>query len=217
MISTRRPFVLSVSKDEQAPEAEMAEKSMDRKTFLREAPLLFLRALAAGVREQRRPDPKPSLPLLRPPGAAPEEEFLSLCCGIGACAESCPVDAIQLRPRADDPTARAPIIVPNDAACVVCEELACMNACPSGALTPVLREAIRIGHARVDVETCLAWAGIDQNCDYCVDRCPLGAAAIDMEKTVHGKGPLVKEGCIGCGVCEYFCPAQPAAIRVFER
>lgn len=195
----------------------MVEKSMDRKTFLREAPLVLLRSVAQGVREARPLPSEPRLPLLRPPGAAPKEEFLDLCCGIGACAEACPADAIQLRPREDDPTRLAPIIVPDEAPCIVCEELACMAACPSGALTPVRREAIRIGHARVSAEACLAWAGVDPGCDYCIDRCQLGTAAISMEKTAYGKGPAVKEGCIGCGVCEYFCPTHPAAIRVVER
>lgn len=195
----------------------MVNKSMDRKTFLREAPLVLLRTVAQGVRDSRPPAPAPPLPLLRPPGAAPEEEFLDLCCGIGACAEACPVDAIQLRPREGDPERLAPIIVPDEAGCVVCEELACMAACPSGALTPVPREAIRIGYARVGADACLAWTGVDPGCDYCVDRCPLETAAISMVKTAHGRGPVVKEGCIGCGLCEYYCPTHPAAIRVFQR
>jgi ferredoxin len=111
----------------------MVEKFMDRKTFLRKAPLVFLSAFGQGVREARRPTPEVPLPLLRPPGAAPKEEFLDLCCGIGACAEVCPADAIQLRPREGDPDRLAPIIVPDEAACIVCEDLACMAACPSGA------------------------------------------------------------------------------------
>ncbi len=100
--------------------------------------------------------------------------------------------------------------------CIVCDDLACMAACPSGALTPVSRETIRIGRARVSAEACLARVGVDPGCNYCVDRCPLGGAAISIEKTADGKGPAVKEGCIGCEVCEYYCPSHPAAIRVFE-
>ncbi|MFQ5847264.1 MAG: 4Fe-4S dicluster domain-containing protein [Candidatus Methylomirabilales bacterium] len=196
---------------------DVLDRSMDRKTFLREAPAVLLRAVAQGAREARPPAPEPPVPLLRPPGAAPEEQFLELCCGIGACAAACPADAIQLRPREDDPSRLAPIVVPDEAPCVVCEELACMAACPSGALTPTTREAIRIGRARVSVGACLSWEGVDLDCNYCVDRCPLGVAAIAMEKTARGKGPRVKDGCIGCGVCEYYCPTDPAAIRVFER
>ena len=175
----------------------MVDKPMDRKTFLREAPLVLMRTVAQGAREARPSAPESPLPLLRPPGAAPKEEFLDLCCGIGACAEACPADAIQLRPREGDPNRLAPMIVPDEAACIVCEELACMAACPSGALTPVPREAIRIGHARVSTGACLAWGSVDLGCNYCVDRCPLGTSAISMEKKANGKGPVVKEGCIG--------------------
>jgi ferredoxin-type protein NapG len=89
-----------------------------------------------------------------------------------------------------------------------------MAACPSGALTPVPRGEIRIGRARIDPEVCLVWAGIDPGCDYCADRCPLGAEAISMVKNERGKGPAVKDGCVGCGVCEFYCPAGPAAIHV---
>ena len=125
-------------------------------------------------------------------------------------------DAIQIRPLEEDPGRAAPVIVPAEAACVVCEELACMEACPSGALTLVPREEFRIGLARVNPDECLAWEGIDPGCDYCADRCPLGKIAISMEKTEQGRGPVVKEGCVGCGVCEFYCPAGPAAIKVFE-
>jgi MauM/NapG family ferredoxin protein len=195
----------------------MAEKTMDRKTFLSKLPLAFLRAFAQGAREAHSPvRGLPSAPHLRPPGAAPEEKFLSLCCGSGACAEVCPAHAIQLRPREGDRKHLAPTIVPNEAPCVVCDELACMTACPSGALMPVSRESIRIGYARVSAAACLAWRGVDPSCNYCVDRCPLGADAISMEETEHGKGPAVKEGCVGCGVCEHYCPTQPAAVRVLE-
>ena len=192
------------------------EKKIDRKTFLKDAPKVFLRAFAEGARGERAPAPKVSLPALRPPGAAEGEEFLELCCGTGACAEACPADAIQIRPLEEDPGRSAPVIVPAEAACVVCEELACMAACPSGALTPVPREEIRIGRAHVNTDECLVWAGIDLGCDYCVDRCPLGAVAISMVKIERGRGPVVKNGCVGCGVCEFYCPAGPAAIRVFE-
>ncbi|MFQ5682211.1 MAG: 4Fe-4S dicluster domain-containing protein [Candidatus Binatia bacterium] len=195
----------------------MTEKPIDRKTFLRKAPLAIARAFAQAVREAHPTIPKSSLPLLRPPGGAAKETFLDLCCGTGACADVCPAKAIQLRPREDTPSLRAPVIIPNEAACVVCDELACMSACPSGALVPVPREKIRIGFARVNTETCVAWTGTDPGCNYCVARCPLGTPAISIDKKADGKGPVVKDACIGCGVCEYYCPTQPPAIRVLAR
>jgi ferredoxin-type protein NapG len=189
---------------------------IDRRTFLRQGPLAFLGSIFPMEPEASVAKEETSLPILRPPGAAPEAEFLELCCGVGACAEVCPAQAIRLVPTAEDSAKRAPMIVPNEAPCVVCEGLDCMKACQSGALLPVAREDIQIGFARISPESCVAWEGIDPGCDYCVDRCPLGAAAITMERSGQGKGPVVQKGCVGCGVCEYYCPTHPSAIRVYS-
>lgn len=193
------------------------EKQMNRKTFFKEGPLVFLRAFAQGAQEDRQPNARGSIPQLRPPGAAEEDIFLDLCCGTGACVEVCPADAIQLRPRKDDSGRTTPVIVPREAACVLCEDLACMKACPTGALSPIEREKIRVGIARVDSEACLAWQGIDPGCDYCVTRCPVGREAIAMEREGNRHGPAVKGACVGCGVCEFFCPTHPVAICIYER
>jgi ferredoxin-type protein NapG len=169
---------------------------IDRRTFLRQGPLAFLGSIFPMEPEASVAKEETSLPILRPPGAAPEAEFLELCCGVGACAEVCPAQAIRLVPTAEDSAKRAPMIVPNE--------------------VPVAREDIQIGFARISPESCVAWEGIDPGCDYCVDRCPLGAAAITMERSGQGKGPVVQKGCVGCGVCEYYCPTHPSAIRVYS-
>ncbi len=59
-------------------------------------------------------------------------------------------------------------------------------------------------------------------CDLCVLECPLGADAITLEPLpgdVTGTllTPVVHEGCVGCGVCEMICPAEPACIIIDER
>jgi MauM/NapG family ferredoxin protein len=196
--------------------ATTPERQINRKTFFKEAPRAFLRAFAEGAAPERQAADGEPVPRLRPPGAAPEAEFLELCCGVAACAEACPADAIQIRPIEGEPDRAAPLIVPAEAACILCDELDCMSACPSGALTPVPRGEVRIGLARVDAGRCLSWAGIDPGCNYCADRCPAGREAIRIDKNDAGHGPVVESACTGCGVCEYYCPASPAAIRVFE-
>lgn len=55
-------------------------------------------------------------------------------------------------------------------------------------------------------------------CDLCVRECPL-KNAIEL-RAIHGADgiarmtPVVLEACIGCGVCEMICPAEPAAIVI---
>lgn len=61
-------------------------------------------------------------------------------------------------------------------------------------------------------------------CDLCVHECPIGPSALRLrplpEDEAGGPGrltPEVGEGCVGCGVCEMICPAEPAAIVVDAR
>jgi ferredoxin-type protein NapG len=66
-----------------------------------------------------------------------------------------------------------------------------------------------MGTAVVDGEQCLRSQG--ESCQVCVDVCPHGEMAIriDDSGTVQVLG-----GCVGCGICEWKCPTQPAAVRV---
>jgi len=151
---------------------------------------------------------------LRPPGALPEREFLDTCYRCGNCVDVCPARAIKPMTREDVERAGTPYIDPDLAACVVCEELACMKACPSGGLKLVADpKDIAMGLARVDHYLCLRHHG--QECTVCRDKCPIGTEAIDLS---DGDEIEVKvDGCIGCGVCQFHCPALPKAILVDPR
>ena len=148
---------------------------------------------------------------LRPPGALPEEDFLQTCTASGRCIESCPVAAI--KPAwSDDPLKdRRPVIEARSQACVVCQDLSCMSACPSGALQPMSANAIRMGEAIVSESTCVRSEGED--CQICVDKCPLGPLAIDIPD-LGGEVVVHTDGCVGCGVCEMYCPTDPKAIVI---
>lgn len=61
-------------------------------------------------------------------------------------------------------------------------------------------------------------------CDLCVVACPIGEHAIRLAPLDPEDGgtpglftPEVHRGCVGCGVCEMVCPAEPAAIVVDAR
>lgn len=153
----------------------------------------------------------PGKPVLRPPGALAEDEFLDRCYSSGQCVHACPVAAIKLA-RSDSPRLdRRPFIDPDVQACVVCDDLSCMHACPSGALSPVPKDAIDMGLAIVDLELCVRSQGED--CQICVDKCPIGARAIEIPQP--GAAVIVHAtGCTGCGVCQMYCPTEPRAIVV---
>jgi ferredoxin-type protein NapG len=52
-----------------------------------------------------------------------------------------------------------------------------------------------------------------ERCDLCVRECPI-QGAISMENVDGKPTPEVHEACVGCGVCEMMCPAEPVAIVI---
>ena len=58
-------------------------------------------------------------------------------------------------------------------------------------------------------------------CDLCVTECPINdAIALEAFSDTDGNRrfrPVVLEQCVGCGVCEMICPAEPAAIEIVTR
>lgn len=154
--------------------------------------------------------PRPAHPPLRPPGALPEASFAATCERRGDCIAACPVHALQPLRSADATLDGTPQLIPSQRACVVCDDLSCMKACQTGALLLVPKEAIRIGLAHVHHGDCRRSFG--EPCRECVDRCPLGAAAIGLD--ARGQVEVRAAGCTGCGVCEQWCPTSPRAITV---
>jgi MauM/NapG family ferredoxin protein len=166
--------------------------------------------------------------LIRPPGASDEAAFLSKCLRCSQCIKVCPTSALQ--PAHDESGAEGvwtPIVMPRAGYCDYgCN--ACGQVCPSGAI-PMLtleekREAV-IGRAVVNRNRCLPWASATP-CIVCEEMCPKPDKAIRLEEatvansageTLTVQRPYVlRDKCIGCGICENHCPLEgEAAIRVY--
>ncbi len=152
--------------------------------------------------------------VLRPPGALPEPEFLARCYRCGNCVEVCPAKAIHPVNRQNIERAGTPYIDPDLAACTLCDQLACMKACPSGALQVIGdKRQIKMGTAAVDRRLCLRRSS--SLCTICLDTCPIGREAIDISD--GGELQVNPMACVGCGTCQYNCPVRPRAIRVVPR
>jgi len=173
-----------------------------------DTPDMGRRALLTGA--WREPEKAPAV--VRPPGALTEGYFGKLCNGCGDCARACPAEAIIMTGPATKRGDSSPQIVATESACVMCDGLLCSTACPVGALDSATPETMRIGRVVFDANACVAAQGLDPGCDYCFDRCPLKGTAITYKR---GQGPEIHaDHCTGCGLCVFFCPAQPKALEV---
>jgi MauM/NapG family ferredoxin protein len=198
------------------------EKPVDRRRFFRLGLSELLRPLAKVARPLERiarelgkldepPEDTdqqrmPKDVWLRPPGSLAEAKFRGTCSRSGECVAACPVHAIRIDPAK---AGGVPYIDADTAACVVCASLACMHVCPTGSIVPTSINDIDMGTAVWNSHSCLRAKG--ESCTICVDKCPLGSAAIELKEGMVAVKPL---GCIGCGVCQQECPTSPKSIVV---
>jgi len=132
----------------------------------------------------------------RPPGAVSESLFASVCVRCGECTDVCPQKIITPLPfSAGLRNAQTPALTPKG---ICTRDLACIAACPSGALQPITSREFKIGTATIDEVEC-------RNCGLCIPTCREIVDAIKW--TVDKKKVYIEsDTCIGCGACIPDCP-----------
>lgn len=193
-----------------------------RSQFIKQLAVTAL--LVAGYRVLRGENGvSPGRPVVRPPAALPEGEFVNRCIRCGNCMKACVTNGLQ------------PCILESglggvwtpriDSNMGYCEYgcTRCGNVCPTGAIKPLTeaeKAVTRLGTAKVDRTACIPWV-TDDTCLVCEEHCPVSNKAIKLSQRKTEDGEIIKlpevdpNLCVGCGICEYVCPAVPRkAIRV---
>jgi ferredoxin-type protein NapG len=203
----------------------MNAKGLSRRQFLGEtlktACGVGLFGLGLGLLAQRAR----ALPAwaIRPPGALPEDDFGGACIRCGLCVRDCPFDMLHLAELGQQIPTGTPYFIARDKGCEMCEDIPCVAACPTNALSHDLTdiEKARMGLAvLVDQENCIAFRGL--RCEVCYQVCPIKDQAITLDRQHNQRSgkhalfvPVVhSDRCTGCGKCEEACILERAAIKV---
>ena len=149
---------------------------------------------------------------LTPPGSVSAKQFAQHCTACQLCVAKCPNGV--LRPSSDLSRLMQPELSFERGACRP-ECVVCSTVCPTGAIKPITvaeKSSTMIGHAVWVKDNCLILKdGV--NCGNCARHCPAGAIMMVPSNPDDESSPMVPAVntamCIGCGTCEYVCPARP--------
>ena len=195
-------------------------KEASRRAFLISSALLTTAALAqqkdkmmdGGLAEiADKVAPERQTPLT-PPGSLSAQNMAHNCTGCQLCISQCPNQV--LRPSSDLLHLMQPVMSYERGYCrPECNR--CSEVCPAGAIKPIKPEdkaSTQIGHAVWIKKNCIVLTD-DVECGNCARHCPVGAIEMVPSNPDDEESPYVpavnEARCIGCGACEYLCPARP--------
>jgi len=170
----------------------------------------------ADIEDKKAPERKNSIV---PPGALGPENVRRHCSACQLCVSSCPNNV--LRPSSKLATLMQPEMSFERGYCrPECTE--CSQVCPTNAIkkiTTAEKTAISIGHPVWIKDNCIVNRD-EVQCKSCERHCPTDAITLvdrDPGAPKSLKIPTIdNERCIGCGACEYYCPARPFSAIYIE-
>ena len=122
------------------------------------------------------------------------------CTACGVCAQTCPVNVIEILPMAKEVLVRChskdkgPVAKKNcQTGCIACG--ICVKVCPYNAIK------VENYLSRIDLDKC-------KICGLCVRKCPTNAI---MDYIPKRPKAVVSEKCIGCHACAKVCPVNAAS------
>ncbi|GAB4379935.1 MAG: 4Fe-4S binding protein [Calditrichia bacterium] len=157
---------------------------------------------------------------IRPPGALPENEFLDRCIRCLECVRICESNGACLQPAGLSQKLEdlwTPVAIMRYGYCEYGCNL-CGQVCPTDAILPLpleVKQKTAMGLAYFDKNLCIPYER-HEDCIVCEEHCPTPDKAIkfdrreatlpDGTKRMVKYPYVVRELCIGCGICETKCP-----------
>lgn len=149
---------------------------------------------------------KSTRPVVRPPAALKEDEFVQRCIRCGNCMKVCVTNVLQ------------PVLLESGFQGIwtphLCNDIGyceykctlCGRVCPTGAIEPLTiqkKMQTKMGTAVVNKDTCRVWS-VGVECLVCEEHCPVSNKAIKTQQVKTGHkillAPCVShELCVGCG------------------
>ncbi|MBC8594523.1 4Fe-4S dicluster domain-containing protein [Oscillospiraceae bacterium N12] len=158
-----------------------------------------------GKKSHKRENP------ITPPGSISRDHFVQHCTSCHLCVSKCPSHV--LKPAFTE-YGLAGIMQPTvyfekgfcNFDCTVCGDV-----CPNGAIKPLTIEQkhlTQMGHVVFIKENCIVLTD-GTSCGACSEHCPTQAIAMVPYKGGLTIPEINTDICVGCGGCEYVCPARP--------
>lgn len=146
-----------------------------------------------------------------PPGSKSIGHFKSICTACSLCINACPTNVLQpslfeygllgiMQPYMDFSTSFC------NYECTKCGEV-----CPTGAILPLTvkeKKTTQTGIAKFVKNNCIVITN-ETECVACSEHCPTKATTMISYKNDLVIPEIDESICIGCGACEFACPAKP--------
>lgn len=148
---------------------------------------------------------------IMPPGATHFEHFTEKCTACHLCVAKCPAQVIKpafleyglggmLQPMMNFDNHFC------NYDCTICSDV-----CPTDALLPLTKDDKhhnQMGVVQLYLENCIVYTD-ETSCGACSEHCPTQAVHMVPYKDSLTIPKIEQAICVGCGGCEYVCPAKP--------
>ncbi len=205
-------YKLSLVKEPVIHETSGDKRDFFKKTFLYLFALIGVskRAMAAEIITDEPVEINKRHPV-SPPGSVSINHYNNFCTACHLCVSVCPSKVLQ--PSFLEYGLKGMLQPHMNYSLSFCEYecTRCGEVCPTGAILPLTTEDKRltqIGRVHFIMQNCIVYTD-ETSCGSCSEHCPTQAVHMVPYKDGLTIPETDVETCIGCGACEYACPAKP--------